>query len=310
MKSQLGHEGRGGHVRHRSFGVVAAAVLVLLAGCSADEGPAATTTTVTVPPGAAPTVTITAAPSSVSAGSPTTLTWSSTNATACTASGAWTGGKAVSGTQTVTTSTVAGTYSYTLTCTGADGQQGAATASVNVTPSTSPTPTANCDQTQNLTAITGANAVATSSVSALCLVCSVTNAPNVVDTDPLTFATITTTVGLLNGTGTLDVMNTGTTYPAGLVVGYKIAAPSGVLSVGLIQNLSLSTSLAGVTQETASIASNTLALTLLNMTLSGALPGVVSFTTTKPFDSVAITYGAVLPVAPTLQVYQACVTLQ
>ena len=279
--------------------------------CSAADGQqASSTASLTVSPNAVPTVSISATPSTVVAGSTTTLNWSSTGASSCTASSAWTGSKGTSGSETVTTSTVAGSYSYTLTCAATDGQQASATAAVTVTPSTSPTPSADCDQTQNLTSITGSKAVATSSTTALCLVCSVTDAAKVVDTDPLTFGTITTTVGLLNGTGTIDVMNTATVYPAGLVVGYKIAAPSGVLSVGLISNLSLTTQLAGVTQETSTIASNTLALTLLNMTISGALPGVVSFKTTKPFDSVAITYGAVLPVAPTLQVYQACVTLQ
>lgn len=67
----------------------------------------------------APTVTISANPTSVASGGSSILTWSSTNATSCTASGGWSGTKATSGTQTLTNLT--STATYTLTCTGAGG---------------------------------------------------------------------------------------------------------------------------------------------------------------------------------------------
>jgi hypothetical protein len=76
----------------------------------------------------APAVTLSANPTSVAAGSPTTLTWSSTNASSCTASGSWSGTQATGGTQSVTPSAI-GSYNYTLVCTGAGGS---ATASVTV----------------------------------------------------------------------------------------------------------------------------------------------------------------------------------
>ncbi|MFA5840873.1 MAG: hypothetical protein WC847_01190 [Candidatus Paceibacterota bacterium] len=88
----------------------------------------------------APVVTLTANPISgtVNVVNPT-LTWSATNSpTSCTASGDWSGLKAVSGTnvsQGVLTSVKL--YSYTLTCTNAAGS-GSATATVNVT--TAPPP--------------------------------------------------------------------------------------------------------------------------------------------------------------------------
>jgi hypothetical protein len=53
----------------------------------------------------------------VPAGQGATLTWSSTTATSCSASGNWSGTKPTSGTQNVT-STAAGYYTYTLTCSG------------------------------------------------------------------------------------------------------------------------------------------------------------------------------------------------
>ena len=67
----------------------------------------------------APTVSIAANPTSVSSGGSSTLTWSSTNATSCTASGGWSGTKATSGTQSL--SNLTSTATYTLTCTGTGG---------------------------------------------------------------------------------------------------------------------------------------------------------------------------------------------
>ncbi|OHA85535.1 MAG: hypothetical protein A2591_03985 [Candidatus Yonathbacteria bacterium RIFOXYD1_FULL_52_36] len=83
----------------------------------------------------APTATLTASPLSVTTGNSTTLTWSSTNATSCTASGAWSGTKATSGTQTL--SPTANT-TYTLTCTGAGGTT-TQSATVTVTAATDTT---------------------------------------------------------------------------------------------------------------------------------------------------------------------------
>ena len=65
------------------------------------------TVTVTAP---VPTVTISVSPSSIVLGAGASLTWSSSNATACTASGGWTGSEATSGTASVTP-TAAGTLS-------------------------------------------------------------------------------------------------------------------------------------------------------------------------------------------------------
>jgi uncharacterized repeat protein (TIGR03803 family) len=87
--------------------------------CSSNVGSASQTVTVTgVPP--APTLALSATPSSVLIGQASTLSWSASNASSCTASGAWSGSTATSGSQSVTVSK-AGTNSYTLTCTGSGG---------------------------------------------------------------------------------------------------------------------------------------------------------------------------------------------
>ena len=94
--------------------------------CTGAGGSASQSATVTVT-GAVPVVTLSASPTSVASGGSSTLTWSSTNATSCTASGAWSGAQATSGSQSTGPNTIASFYS--LTCVG-DG--GSASAAVNV----------------------------------------------------------------------------------------------------------------------------------------------------------------------------------
>ncbi len=80
-------------------------------GGGGDSGPP------TPPP--APTVTLTASSSQVVNGATVSLTWSSTNATGCTANGGWSGTRTAAGSETVTP---AGPItSYGLQCTGAGG---------------------------------------------------------------------------------------------------------------------------------------------------------------------------------------------
>jgi outer membrane protein OmpA-like peptidoglycan-associated protein len=100
--------------------------------------PAAVPPPVTPPPAPAPTATLSASPTSIMAGQSSTLTWSSTNATRCTAP--WTTSTATSGTQSVSPTA---TTAYTITCTGNGGTQ-SASANVSVAmaapPPTPPTP--------------------------------------------------------------------------------------------------------------------------------------------------------------------------
>lgn len=74
-----------------------------------------TSVTVNPAPATTPTVSIALAPASITAGQSSVLTWSSTNATSCTASGSWSGAVGTSGTQSVTQS-AAGSYPYAISC--------------------------------------------------------------------------------------------------------------------------------------------------------------------------------------------------
>lgn len=79
---------------------------------------------------------ISAAAASITAGGSTTLTWSSVNASGCTASGSWSGAEAASGTQTISPA-ASGVATYTLTCTNAAGTSPASSVSVTVNPAPS-----------------------------------------------------------------------------------------------------------------------------------------------------------------------------
>src|SRR4029434_2215949 len=85
--------------------------------CAGTGGSVSQTATVTVVP--APTLTLTASPGSVASGAASTLTWNSTNATTCVASGTWSGNKASSGTQS--TGPLPATSTFMLHCTGVGG---------------------------------------------------------------------------------------------------------------------------------------------------------------------------------------------
>jgi hypothetical protein len=112
--------------RSRFVGVALASVLLVACG---DDGSTENSPT-DPPPAAIPTVSLGANPSSVQSGAMSQLAWSSTNATACTASGAWSGAKATSGAQSI--GPLLNTSNYTLSCTGAGGSvQRSATVTVN-----------------------------------------------------------------------------------------------------------------------------------------------------------------------------------
>jgi hypothetical protein len=113
--------------------------------CLGAGGSAAQSAKVTVNP-PPPTVSLTASPSTVASGASSTLEWSSKNATSCTASGAWSGNEATSGSQA--TAALKSASTYTLTCSGSGGSASQST-TVSVTPG--PTGTATLDWTPPVT---------------------------------------------------------------------------------------------------------------------------------------------------------------
>ena len=95
--------------------VLLACAFYFLSACGGGSAP---------PPPSVPTVTLSASSGTVNLGESTTLTWSSTNATSCTASSNpsesdWSGQKTTSGSQQV--APVLGTTTYSLQCSGIGG---------------------------------------------------------------------------------------------------------------------------------------------------------------------------------------------
>jgi hypothetical protein len=74
----------------------------------------------------APSVTLSSSSSSERVGEIFTLSWSSSNATSCSASGAWSGSKSTSGSEEITETSV-GNKTYSLSCSGAGGSSSAST---------------------------------------------------------------------------------------------------------------------------------------------------------------------------------------
>lgn len=109
-------------------------VACVLAGCAGGGG-----SSLPPPPPPAPTVMFTTSAPDAAVNGSVVLTWSSTNATGCTASDAWSGALAASGSQSVV---VTQTSTYSLTCTGGGGS---AKVSTSVTAWNAPVPVVTVD---------------------------------------------------------------------------------------------------------------------------------------------------------------------
>ncbi len=114
--------------------------------CSGDGGSdsASVTLTVNAQP---PTLSFSASATEVNQGGSVTLTWTSTGTGGCTASGAWSGSRATSGSQLVGPVSAASTY--TLSCSGAGGNvmQMLTVSAISPVPLTWSAPTENVDGT-------------------------------------------------------------------------------------------------------------------------------------------------------------------
>jgi len=97
--------------------------------CTGPDGDVSASTTLHVV-APAPTLTLTADPMTLPAGSSSTLTWAPTNAKSCVASGTWSGEKNAKGNSTSIKRAKAGVYAYTLTC---SNDAGSVERTVNVT---------------------------------------------------------------------------------------------------------------------------------------------------------------------------------
>ena len=115
---------------------------------------------VSVPPPDA-TLAFSASPGTVASNGSSMLTWTSTNATSCAASGGWSGSKATSGSES--TGALTATTTYTLQC---DGAGASVTRSATVTVSATPAPTVTLTANPNSVSSGGASILTWSSTDA------------------------------------------------------------------------------------------------------------------------------------------------
>lgn len=110
---------------------------LVLSGCGGHSIPPLQITQ----PGPPASLTIAVSPSSVLPGQSATITWSSKNATSCTASGAWSGAQPTSGSANVTLQ-ASSAQAYNLACTGT-GQSATRTVTLAVSPTEGACPVSN-----------------------------------------------------------------------------------------------------------------------------------------------------------------------
>ena len=101
-------------------------LLFVIASCGGGGGGSSAEPTV---PSA--TITLSISDNQIYIGESLILTWSTTNATSCSASGSWSGSKALSGSESITPDTD-GSKSFTLTCSNSAGTSTSRTVSTNV----------------------------------------------------------------------------------------------------------------------------------------------------------------------------------
>jgi hypothetical protein len=149
-----------------------------------------------------------------------------------------------------------------------------------------------------LAATTFDNLTTTSSTTGLCLLgCGISNVPRLIDSNLTNFATATTTIGIgvthkLRATDTNDIFSSGT------FAGYRIAPNGGILSLDLLNSISIRTYLGGVARETVTGAA------LVNLTLL-ADPGnyVVGFNTSLTFDAIEISISSLVGATTSTNIY-------
>jgi outer membrane protein assembly factor BamB len=115
-----------------SFTAVTPGTITYTLACDGAGGSNSQSAIVTITAIPQATLTLAANPATVAVGASFTLQWASTNVTTCTASGAWSGSKATSGSQSFTAIS-AGTATFALSCTGASGSI-SQSATVTITP--------------------------------------------------------------------------------------------------------------------------------------------------------------------------------
>jgi hypothetical protein len=284
-------------------------------GAGGASSPATTTVTVNAAAPQQPTVALKANGHSsltITPGSTASLSWISTNATSCAASGG-AGADNWSGSQPTSSSGVSvgpdatpGIYTYTLTCTGTGGS---GSSSVQITVMSSNSVDCGLPSVQTTSLVSPAASVL-SNVTGLCIGCTVLNPNNVITSTTNSPTSIAELAGVLGGSASVEVTDNSADFPAGRQVGFIVTDGSSLLSLTALSDVTITTYLNGVVQQAATTGNNLIQLQALGLLSVNSNAGFAGFTATKPFNQVAIQEVPVLGVATTLNIYRACISLQ
>ncbi|MES2864940.1 MAG: DUF11 domain-containing protein, partial [Bacteroidota bacterium] len=136
------------------------------------------------------------------------------------------------------------------------------------------------------------------STSGLCVLgCGISNSSRLIDTNLTNYATATSLIGV-GVTHNLKVTDGNTSYLAGTFAGFRIAPSGGLISVDLLNSISIKTYLAGSLQETYTGSS------LVNLSLLSN-PGnyVLGFNTKEAFDAIEISMNSLAGVLSSTNIY-------
>ncbi|MCG2611730.1 PKD domain-containing protein, partial [Flavobacterium sp. SM15] len=146
------------------------------------------------------------------------------------------------------------------------------------------------------------NLAVSSSTTGLCLVgCGISNAPRLIDADLSNYALVSTAVGV-GVTHKLRVTDNDDSYAAGTFAGFRIEPTGGILSVDLLNNISIKTYLSGVLKETLTGS----ALVKLDL-LSNPGNYILGFNSSQSFDAVEITINSLVGALTSTKVYYAVI---
>ncbi|MDT0496976.1 Ig-like domain-containing protein [Algiphilus sp. W345] len=151
-----------------------------------------------------------------------------------------------------------------------------------------------------------------SDVTVGCLLCSVDDEENLINDDQTDAASITIPVGLLGAGGSITTA-AGSSPPyavpfaAGTQPGFIVGHPNGqLLTLELLSQIQVSTLLNSTEQESTGD-TTPLRLDLLGQNLIGDEASLLSFTATKPYNAIRLTFNSGLATAlSSIDVYQAC----
>jgi hypothetical protein len=142
------------------------------------------------------------------------------------------------------------------------------------------------------------NLTTSSSTSGICLIgCGISNVSRLIDSNLTNYATVSTLIGV-GVTHRLRATDGNDVFASGTFAGYRIAPGSGLISVDLLNSISIRTYLGGVVRETTTGAS------LISLSLL-ASPGnyVLGFNTNLSFDAIEISLNSLAGIASNTNIY-------